>query len=64
LVAIVSHFPELEAELELLGSGRNAYLTEDQVDALWTRTRQAPKSLAAFIPLSVAHDSPDDMRDE
>ena len=34
LVAPLSHFPELEAELELLGSMRNAALTEDQVDAL------------------------------
>jgi hypothetical protein len=36
LVAILSHFPELKSELELLGSGRNADLTEDQVDAFWT----------------------------
>jgi hypothetical protein len=35
LVAALSHFPELENKLELHGSGRNAYLTENQVDALW-----------------------------
>jgi hypothetical protein len=34
LVAALSHFPELEAKLELLGSVRNAALMEDQVDAL------------------------------
>jgi hypothetical protein len=36
LAALVLHFPEWEPELELLGSGRNADLAEDQVDALWT----------------------------
>jgi hypothetical protein len=34
LVVTLLHFLELEAELEVLGSGRNADLTEDQVDAL------------------------------
>jgi hypothetical protein len=64
LVAAVSHFLELEAELELLGSGRNVDLKEDQVDALWTQTRQASESLVAFIPPSVAHGSPDDMGEQ
>jgi hypothetical protein len=35
LDAALSHFPELETKLELHGCGRNAYLTENQVDALW-----------------------------
>jgi hypothetical protein len=30
----LSHFPELDTELELLRSGRNTGLMEDQVDAL------------------------------
>jgi hypothetical protein len=64
LVAVVSHFLELEAELELLGSGRNVDLKEDQVDALWTQTRQASESLVVFIPPSVAHGSPDDMGEQ
>jgi hypothetical protein len=64
LVAAVSHFLELEAELELLGSGRNVDLKEDQVDALWTQTRQASEPLVAFIPPSVAHGSPDDMGEQ
>jgi hypothetical protein len=34
LVAALSHFSELKSELELLGSGCNADLTEDQADAL------------------------------
>jgi hypothetical protein len=34
LVTTLSHFPELEAELELLRFGRNVALTEDQVDGL------------------------------
>jgi hypothetical protein len=37
LAAALSRFSELGTELELLGSGRNADLTEDQVDALWTQ---------------------------
>jgi hypothetical protein len=35
LVATLSHFLELDALLELLGSGRNTDLTEDQVDAIF-----------------------------
>jgi hypothetical protein len=34
LVVVLSHFPELETELELLGSGRGANLSDDQADAL------------------------------
>jgi hypothetical protein len=34
LVATLSHFLKLEVELELLGSGRNTDLMEDQVDAV------------------------------
>jgi hypothetical protein len=50
LVAAVSHFPELKSELELLGSGCNADLTEDEVDALWTWVRVASYLLASFVP--------------
>jgi hypothetical protein len=35
LVVALSHFPELETELELLKSRCNADLTVDHVDALW-----------------------------
>jgi propanediol utilization protein len=64
LITALSHFLELETELELLGSGRNVHLTEGQLDALWTQTRQALESLALGIPPSVAHDSPDDIGEE
>jgi hypothetical protein len=36
LTTDLSHFPELETHLELLGSGRNADLTDGQLDAFWT----------------------------
>jgi hypothetical protein len=59
LVSTVSHFPKLRSELELLGSGRNADLIEDEVDALWTRVHMAPDSLASYIPYLVARGPPD-----
>jgi hypothetical protein len=34
LIATLSHFPELKSKLEVLGSGRNANLIEDQANAL------------------------------
>jgi hypothetical protein len=34
MVATLSHFLELDSELEILRSGCNADITEDQVDAL------------------------------
>jgi hypothetical protein len=34
LVATVSHFPELDTDLEVLGSGHSVGLTMDEVDAL------------------------------
>jgi hypothetical protein len=46
LVAAVSHFPQLE----VLGSSRNADLTEDEADALWTWVRAAADSLASYVP--------------
>jgi hypothetical protein len=36
----LSHFPERESELELLGSGYNTDLTKDEMEAFWTRTHQ------------------------
>jgi hypothetical protein len=63
LVAALSHFLELEAELELLGSGCNVDLTYDQVDALWTWVCVASDSLALHVPSSVAHDPPDSARE-
>jgi hypothetical protein len=36
VTSVLSQFPELEPELELLGSGYNADLTKGQLDAFWT----------------------------
>jgi hypothetical protein len=60
LFAALSHFPELKSELELLGSGRNADLSDDEVDALWPLVSVASDSRASFVPSMFAHDPPDD----
>jgi hypothetical protein len=60
LVAALSHLPELETKLELLGSGLNANLAEGQLDAHWAQTHRASESLASDILPSAARDSPDD----
>jgi hypothetical protein len=59
LVAALSHFLELEPELELLRSGHNVELMEDQADALWTRVRATSNSLAPHVLPSVTHNPPD-----
>jgi hypothetical protein len=61
LATALLHFPELEVELELLGSWRNVDMIGGLVDALWSQTCQASESLVAFIPLSIAHGPSDDM---
>jgi hypothetical protein len=50
LVTAVSHFPGLKTELEVLGSGCNADLTEDEADALWTGVSTSSDSLASYVP--------------
>jgi hypothetical protein len=62
LTAILSHFLELEPGLELVGSGYNADIIEGQLEAFWTRTRQASESLSSRVPLSTAHSPPDGAR--
>jgi predicted cobalt transporter CbtA len=57
LVAALSYFLELGPELELLGSRRNADLTEDQVDAFWTQAHPASDSLPLYVLSLVARDS-------
>jgi hypothetical protein len=61
LVAAMSNFLELKSELELLRSGRNTDLTEDEADALWTWVHMASNSLVSYVPSSVARGPPDDM---
>jgi hypothetical protein len=34
LTMVLSHFPELESKLELLGSGYNTHLTSDEMETL------------------------------
>jgi hypothetical protein len=60
LVATLSHFPELKSELELLGFGQNADLTDDQADALWPLVSVASDSLTSLVPSSITHDPPND----
>jgi hypothetical protein len=61
LVAALSHFPELEPELELLGPGQDANLSDSQANALWPLVSMASDSLAFLIPSLLAHDPPDVM---
>jgi hypothetical protein len=58
LVATVSHFLELYVDLEVLGSGCNARLAADEVDALWSQVRVATDSLTSHVPPSVACNPP------
>jgi hypothetical protein len=64
LVTVVSHFPELDIDLEVLGSGCSAGLTEDEVDALWSWVHVAADSLALCVPSSVACNPPNGVGEE
>jgi hypothetical protein len=55
LVTALSHFLELEPQLELLGSVRNTALMEDQVDALLALACPALDLLASHFLPSAAH---------
>jgi hypothetical protein len=59
LVAVVSHFLELNADLEVIGSRCSAGLIEDEVDALWSWVHVASESLSLHVPSSVARNLPD-----
>jgi hypothetical protein len=58
LIAILSHYFELELELELLGSRYNVDLTKDEMEIFLTRTCRALGSTSSRVPLSVAHSPP------
>jgi hypothetical protein len=58
------HFPEMEVELDPLGSGYNADLASDEMIILWTRTHRASKSLSSRVPLSTACNPPDGAGEE
>jgi hypothetical protein len=64
LTAALSHFPELEDELDLLGSGYNVDLSNNEMETLWARTRRASESLSSCVPPSTAHSPPNGVREE
>jgi hypothetical protein len=64
LTAILSHFPELESDFELLGFGYNVNLMKDEMEAFWTRTHRPSKSLSWRVPLLATHSPPDDAGEE
>jgi hypothetical protein len=56
LVAALLHFPKLKSKLEILGSGRNADLADDQADALWPRVSTASDPLVSLVTSLIARD--------
>jgi hypothetical protein len=50
----MSHFLELDADMEVLESGHSVGLTDDEVDALWSCVHPVVDSLASRVPSSVA----------
>jgi hypothetical protein len=50
----MSHFLDLDADLEVLGFRRSTGLTEDEVDVVWSWVRVATDSLVLHVPSSVA----------
>jgi hypothetical protein len=48
-VATISHFLELDTDLEALRSGRIAGLIEDEIDALWSQVCVAVDSLVTLL---------------
>jgi hypothetical protein len=58
LTAVLPHFLELEAELELLGSGYNTDLMNDEMENLLAKTYWALKFLSSKVPPSTAHSLP------
>jgi hypothetical protein len=64
LTTILSHFHEVEVELDLLGSGDNAGLLCDKMETLWTRTHRALESLSSQVPPSTAPSPPDHAGEE
>jgi hypothetical protein len=59
LIATVSHFLVLKTDLEVLESGHNTDVIEDEADALWTQVRAASDLLASYALRMVARNHPD-----
>jgi hypothetical protein len=64
LTTILSHFPELEVKLDLLGCGYDVDLSCDEMEALWTQTRGASESLSSWVPSLVTRSPPEDAGEE
>jgi hypothetical protein len=64
LTAVLPHFPLLEPEFELLGSGYNVNLMKDEMEAFWTQTRRASESLPSRVPLLATRSPPNADGDE
>jgi hypothetical protein len=62
LVTALLHFLELKSELDLLRSGQNVDLSDDQANAIWPLVSMASTLLALLVPL-FAHDHPDDVHE-
>jgi hypothetical protein len=58
LVDVVLHFPELDADLEVLGSKHSVELIDNEVDALWSHMCVAADSLSSHVPSAVACNPP------
>jgi hypothetical protein len=56
LVTASSHFPELKSDLELLGSGRNTDLHDEQADVFWPLVSMASDSLSSLVTSLFARD--------
>jgi hypothetical protein len=57
-VAALSHYKELDANLDVLGSRCNTGLKEDEVDTLWPRVCVAADSLTSHVYSLVARNPP------
>jgi hypothetical protein len=45
ITVALMYFPELEVELDQLGSGYNVDLSSDEMETLWAQTHGASESL-------------------
>jgi hypothetical protein len=64
LATVLSHFPKLELELELLRSSNNVDLTRDLMEVFWTQSGRALESLSSRVHPSVARSPPNGTGEE
>jgi hypothetical protein len=63
LTTVLSHFPELESELGLLGFRYNASLTDGEMEILWTRTRRVSETISSRVFLSATRSPREDAKE-